>query len=95
MFEEREICFENEKWETENDISSDMIYDEISYLQEISWQDESFQMKNFFTETYLLKGYFQGWRGIKAGGFTFNTFDEMSKAWSGNYKKKVKFYDNL
>lgn len=94
MFEERDIRFEDFEWNKADDIPDEMVYDEISALQEIWWRDEEFEMEKFFnSSTYILQGSFGTWRGREAGGFTFCSFKELERTWSGNYQKTVKIFD--
>ena len=62
--------------------------DEIEYENMKELFDNFFDFQN---STFLLMGIIQLWHGSYSGGFTFNCFTEMQKAW--NNCEYFKIYD--
>lgn len=65
----------------EEDITDDMLIDERYHLEEIYWDDFSFELKHFFDKgnAWLLTGSIGRWDGNYRGGYIFNTFEEFCK----------------
>lgn len=58
------------------------VWDEIQFMDRCNWDDFEGDFKNFFnTHTFILQGYIGTWHGQCKGGFIFNSFREMSRAW--------------
>lgn len=67
--------------ENEDEITDEMIWEEMHFLEDIYWQDFEYELKKFFDEgtAWLLTGTLGLWNGTCNGGFIFNTFDEFTK----------------
>ena len=73
-------------WECEyvdhiDEVTDDMIYEEMYHLEEMYWDDFSYELKHFFDKgnAWLLTGTLGLWDGKCKGGFIFKTFDEFCK----------------
>lgn len=68
------------------------IYDEAYFLDGVYWGDFEANFKNFFdSHTFILQGTIGTWRGKAKGGYIFDSFNELSKAWDDC--EYVKIYD--
>ena len=72
---------ESELVDDEDDITDDMLIDERYHLEEIYWDDISYELKHFFDKgnAWLLTGSIGRWDGNYRGGYIFNTFEEFCK----------------
>lgn len=80
-------------WRTVKDIPENKIRDEAYYMEEMYWDDFKVELSRFIRTngTFLLMGDIGLWYGTRRGGFMFNTFEELSKAWTDcDY---IEFYD--
>lgn len=75
-----------ELWECEyvdhiDEVTDDMIWDEMHLLEEMYWDDFSYELKHFFDKgnAWLLTGTLGLWDGSCKGGFIFKTFNEFCK----------------
>ena len=70
-----------ERVENEEDITDEMIWDEMRFLEEIYWDDLSYELKHFFEKgnAWLLTGSIGRWDGNCRGGYIFNTFEEFCR----------------
>lgn len=80
--EEEEIkqeLIDYERVESEEEITDEMIWDEMHFLEEMYWDDFSYELKNFFNKgsAWLLTGSIGRWDGNYRGGYIFNTFEEF------------------
>lgn len=73
-------------WECEyidhlDEATDDMIYNEMHFLEEMYWNDISYELKHFFDKgsAWLLTGSIGRWDGNYRGGYIFNTFEEFCK----------------
>ena len=73
-------------WECEyvdhiDEVTDDMIYEEMYHLEELYWDDISYELKRFFDKgnAWLLVGTLGLWYGKCKGGFVFKTFEEFCK----------------
>lgn len=58
------------------------VWDEVDFLDDIYWDDFKEEFENFMDgHVFVLQGEIGTWRGQMAGGFTFDSFSELSKAW--------------
>ena len=91
----REYIFDNdfdEQFETKEDIADDDVWKEIAFMEELGWEDESSMLQDFFDNgEWILQGTFGLWWGSPRGGFTFDSFEEMAKAW--NECDYIRLYD--
>lgn len=67
--------------DNEDDITNDMLIEERYHLEEIYWDDFSYELKRFFDKSnaWLLTGSIGRWDGNYRGGYIFNTFEEFCK----------------
>jgi hypothetical protein len=72
---------DSERVDNEEEITDDMLWDEMHFLEEIYWDDFSHELKNFFDKgsAWLLVGNIRRWNGNCKGGYIFNTFEEFCK----------------
>lgn len=65
----------------EEEITIDMLWYEMHFLEEMYWDDFSYELKNFFDkgDAWLLTGSIGRWDGNYRGGYIFNTFEEFCK----------------
>ena len=70
-----------ERVENEDEITDEMIWDEMHFLEDIYWQDFRYELEKFFDKgnAWLLTGTLGLWDGKCNGGFIFNTFDEFTR----------------
>lgn len=63
----------------EEEITDEMLWDEMHFLEEMYWYDISDELKRFFNKgnTWLLVGTLGLWNGKCKGGYIFNTYDEF------------------
>lgn len=68
-----------ERVECEEEIIDEMIYNEMRFLEEMYWDDISYELKHFFDrgDAWLLTGNIDRWDGNYRGGYIFNTFEEF------------------
>ena len=63
---------------TENgneDPTDSQLWEEIYFLDSITWEEEKERLKDFFKGSrWILQGYTGTWRGAARGGFIFNDF---------------------
>ena len=79
-------------WESVDDIPDEMVWKELSHQDEISWEDAQYELEKFFDPGYwILQGSFGLWWGRPRGGFIFDSFKEMAKAW--NNCDYIRLYD--
>ena len=74
--------------ESEEEITDEMIWDEMHCLEEEYWDDFSYELKHFFEKSnaWLLTGSIGRWDGNCRGGYIFNTFEEFCRCFEGcNY----------
>ena len=74
--------------ESEEEITDEMIWDEMHCLEEEYWDDFSYELKHFFEKgnAWLLTGNIGRWDGNYRGGYIFNTFAEFCRCFEGcNY----------
>lgn len=68
-------------WESIDDIPEREIWDEVSFMEEIYWEDARAEMKEFFDgKTLLITGTFGSWRGALPCGKVI-TYDDLWLAW--------------
>lgn len=82
--EEEEIkqeLIDCERVECEDEITNEMIWDEMRFLEEIYWDDFAYELKRFFEKgsAWLLVGTLGLWYGKCRGGYIFHTYDEFLK----------------
>ena len=67
--------------DNEDDITDDMLIDERYHLEELYWDDFSYELKHFFEKSnaWLLTGSIGRWDGNCRGGYIFNTFEEFCR----------------
>ena len=72
---------ESELVDDEEEITDEMIWDEMHFLEEMYWYDFSDELKRFFNKgnAWLLVGTLGLWDGKCKGGYIFNTFEEFCK----------------
>lgn len=91
----RECIYDNdfdEQYETKEDIPDNDIWKELAFMEEIGWEDESCMLRDFFDGAeWILQGTFGLWWGRPRGGFTFDSFEEMTNAW--NKCDYIRLYD--
>lgn len=83
-----------ERVESEDEITDEMIWNEMHLLEEMYWDDIRYELKKFFADGdgWLLIGSLGLWDGRYRGGFVFNTFEEFCKCFTDcNY---VEITDN-
>ena len=70
-----------ERADSEDDITDEMLWDEMRFLEEMYWYDISDELKRFFNKgnAWLLTGNIGRWDGNYRGGYIFNTFEEFCK----------------
>lgn len=70
---------DSERADNEEEITDDMIWNEMHFLEEMYWDDFSYELKNFFDKgsAWLLVGTLGLWYGKCRGGYIFNTYDEF------------------
>ena len=70
-----------ERADNEDDITDEMLWDEMHFLEEIYWDDFAYELKNFFDKgsAWLLVGTLGLWYGKCKCGFVFKTFEEFCK----------------
>lgn len=63
----------------EEDITDNSIWEEIYFQDNINWEDEHEQLKDFFTGNghFMIRGYVGRWDGRHAAGYVFDDFDDM------------------
>lgn len=89
LFDERG---EDEGWESLSDVSDHEVWEEIAVQDEFNWSDEKYELEKFFDPGYwILQGSFGLWWGRPRGGFIFDSFKEMAKAW--NDCDYIRLYD--
>ena len=73
-----------ERVENEDEITDEMIWDEIHFLEDEYWNDVKYELKEFFDKgtAWLLTGSIGAWNGRFDGGFIFNTFDEFTRCFT-------------
>ena len=63
--------------------SDDAIWEEVRFLNDCNWSDFEINFKDFFdSNSFVLQGNIGTWRGQMKGGFVFESFRDMSRAWS-------------
>lgn len=66
----------------EREITDEVIWEYANLLSETEWEDFKINFESFMNgDTFILQGAIGRWDGIHRGGFTFNSFNELSKAW--------------
>lgn len=62
-----------------NEITDNIIWDEIYNQDRLNWDDEHERLKEFFTEHgyFMVRGYVDRWDGKYAAGAVFSDFDSM------------------
>lgn len=78
----------NDKEPTDNEV-----FEEMYVLQDFNWEAFEEEFKDFITShrTFILQGNVGRWNGRHRGGFTFDSFEELHKAWEDcDY---IKVYD--
>ena len=92
--DEAKACCREAKWESEDDVPNDLVFDEAYHQNEIDWDDFCYEFGNFIDNSkngFLLCGTVGTWRGSMRGGCYINKFDDLYKFWSGcDY---IKIYD--
>ena len=75
----KQTLIDCERVECEEEITDDMIWNEMHFLEEMYWDDFSYELKNFFDKgnAWLLVGTLGLWDGKCKGGYIFNTYDEF------------------
>lgn len=70
-----------ERVENEDEITNEMIWEEMRFLEEMYWNDVRYELEKFFDNgtAWLLTGTLGLWYGTCNGGFIFNTFDEFTR----------------
>ena len=73
-----------ERVENEDEITDEMIWDEIHFLEGQYWDDVKYELEKFFDKgiAWLLTGSIGTWNGRFNGGFIFNTFDEFTRCFT-------------
>lgn len=62
--------------------SDEQVWDEIYFIDECNFDSFKMDCENFFnSNTFILQGYIGRWDGRHKGGFVFDSFREMSRAW--------------
>lgn len=92
----RQFIFEeygdDEEWESAKDVPDDRVWDELAFQDECNWDNEKYELEKFFDPGYwILQGTFGLWYGRPRGGFVFDSFKEMTKAW--NNCDYIRLYD--
>ena len=68
------------------------VWDEIYFVNDINWDNFKNEFEEFMNgHTFILQGEIGTWMGQMAGGFTFDSFNELSKAWK--HCDYIKVYD--
>ena len=67
--------------ESEEEITDKMIWNRMHCLEELYWDDISYELKRFFEKSnaWLLTGSIGRWDGNYRGGYMFNTFEEFCR----------------
>ena len=67
--------------ESEDEITDNMVWDEMYFLEEMYWNDVKYELEKFFANgsAWLLTGSIDRWDGRYRGGYIFHTFDEFCK----------------
>ena len=75
----RMSILDSERVDDEEEITDEMLWNEMYFLEEIYWNDFSYELKNFFDKgsAWLLVGTLGLWDGKCKGGYIFNTYDEF------------------
>lgn len=62
-----------------DEATDEMIWNEMHSLEEMYWNDISYELKHFFDKgnAWLLTGSIGRWDGDYRGGYIFNTFEEF------------------
>ena len=79
--EVRQNLIDCERVDSEDEITDEMIRDEIADLAAMYWDDMVWELEAFFEKgcAWLLTGTIGRWDGSYRGGFIFNTFDEFTR----------------
>lgn len=96
LFEEtKEYLFDEHndgKWDSIEDVPDEKVWDEINFMNDITWEDERARLMEFFDSGYfLLQGDVGTWRGNMRGGYVIRGYYDLVKAW--NDCDYVKIYD--
>ena len=75
--EARESLLINDEDLTEEDITDDMIWEEIYFIDDINREETWAELDNIFNGNYLAVGTCGRWDGTYDGGFVFKTFKEL------------------
>lgn len=77
----RMSILDSERVDNEEEITDEMIWDEMHFLEEIYWDDIAYELKRFFEKgsAWLLVGTLGLWYGKCRGGYIFHTYDEFLK----------------
>lgn len=75
----RMSILDSERVDDKEEITDEMLWDEMHFLEEIYWDDISYELKHFFEKgnAWLLTGSIGRWDGNYRGGYVFNTFEEF------------------
>lgn len=69
---------EENGWQSPEDISDDRMFDEMYFQNQMEWDCFEADIKPMFEkDTYLLTGYFGGWRGSREGGTFIRSFNDL------------------
>ena len=77
MFDECRALLEEEH--DADEITDEMIWDQVYFENETIWADEHERLKDFFNHSgpWLIRGHVGRWTGRHAAGHVFTDFDEM------------------
>lgn len=74
---------EEEGWEKKSDIPDQRVWDEINAHDEMSWEDEKYELEKFFDGGHwILQGTLGLWNGPHRGGYTFEDFKGLARCWN-------------
>ena len=89
LFDERS---DEDEWQSVDDVPDDRVWSELAAQDEFSWDDSKYELEKFFDPGYwILQGSCGLWWGRSRGGFVFDSFKEMAKAW--NDCDYIRLYD--
>ena len=95
-FEEAKKMLE-EDWDFEESISDDDVWQYMSDIDESDWQIATDDFKTVFNASgrvFILTGTAGTWCGDAAGGLIIWDYEDLQKAWSGRYDKRVTIYED-
>lgn len=75
---------EAKEWleETKGNVNDSDVWNQLCFQDEINYEVFEIEFSNFIDNNrYILQGYVSTWLGKRDGGFVFDSFNDMSKAW--------------